>query len=182
MTPDCFSCPLTSFQDMLCSVRLHLQQQLEFKGPGGERGKGERLCFLLIILDKMRHRQYSLFLSACRQEHRDPYIYVHVGIMSVHQHKSRTSPSLLSFIVLQYHNYCICLAHCCLIYDVGLYLAALLMYYSSPLTLTVSAVHVFLYHPLIHPLLMAQYSFSTLSPLLLIHFILCTQCLMLHLS
>lgn len=41
MTPDCLSCPLTSFQDMLCSVRLHLSSSgLSSKGPGGRRRHG----------------------------------------------------------------------------------------------------------------------------------------------
>ncbi len=90
------------------------------------------------------------------QAHIKTRIYVHMWeLKSAHQHKSRTSPSLLSFIVLQCHNYCICLSHCCLIYDVGLYFPALLMYYSSPLTLSVSAVHVFFYHPLIPVFILA---------------------------
>ncbi|KAK2920993.1 hypothetical protein Q8A73_000478 [Channa argus] len=46
MTPDCLACPLTCFQDMLCSVRLHLQQWHEFKGPGEKRLGGNAVLAL----------------------------------------------------------------------------------------------------------------------------------------
>lgn len=84
----------------------------------------------------MLWRRYSCSLSACRLEHTDPYmLYINLwALLSTHQHKSYT------FVVLQCHNYCICLAHYHIIYDAGLYFPAFLMYYSAPLSLTTSAL------------------------------------------
>ena len=108
------------------------------RGGGRERRGGGRRWASSLILEKMHCRQYSHSLSACRQEHTDP-LYIHMWeLMSAHQHKSSTSPSPSSFMVLQFHNYCVCLAGCCLIY-VWLYFLTLLMYYSSSLSLTVSS-------------------------------------------
>ena len=77
MTPDCFSCPLTSFQDMLCSVRLHLQQQLEFKGLRGEKRQGGEAVF---PLGNIRYNvpQAMLALPKCMQIRTHGPIYTYM--------------------------------------------------------------------------------------------------------
>lgn len=118
--------------------------------------------------------------SAGRQEYQGRHIqYVHMQeLKSSDQHTLHASPSLLSLIVLPCRNYCICLARCCLIYDIALYCSILLMYYSSPLPLIISTLHVFRYQPSF--ILCWWHSLSPLTPAYVFDTLQTVWCFLLH--
>lgn len=97
--------------------------------------------------------------------------------MSTHQHKSSTSPTRLSFIVLQFHNYCICLGS--LLFNLCLLVFSNVI---NVLFITIVFNHLrctCIFVPLSFMLCRwHSFHFSPLHPTLLIRFILGTQCLM----